>query len=47
MMASVDGFERIDDGFERFLLFAELLGALGIVPNCGVFEFAVDLLEFL
>jgi len=44
LQAGVDGLEGIDNGFERFLLFAEILGALGIVPNGGVFEFPVDLL---
>jgi hypothetical protein len=47
LQAGVDGFEGIDNGFERFFLFAEILGALGIVPNGGVFEFPVDLLELL
>jgi len=47
LQASVYGLEGIDNSFERFLLFAEILSALGIVPDGGVFEFAVDLLEFL
>ena len=47
LQASMDGREGINNGFEGLLLFAEVLGALGIVPDSGVFEFAVDLLEFL
>jgi hypothetical protein len=31
-----------DDVFQRLLLFAQGLGALGVVPDGGVFEFGVD-----
>jgi hypothetical protein len=34
--------ERQDDAFERFLLPAEGLGVLGIVPDVRIFEFLVD-----
>ena len=33
-----------DNGFERLFFFTEILGALGIVPDGGVFQFFVDLL---
>ncbi len=36
--------QREDDGFQRLLLFAEVLGALGIVPDGRIFQFFVDLL---
>jgi len=35
--------QRADDGFERLLLLAELLGALRVVPQLRVLELAVDL----
>ena len=34
--------QRQHDGFKRLLLAAQLLGAFGIVPDLGVFEFLVD-----
>ena len=33
-----------DDGFQRLLLFTEVLGAFGIVPDGWIFQFFVDLL---
>jgi len=33
----------MDDRFQRFFLFAEILGALGIVPDGRIFQFFVDL----
>ncbi|APA71272.1 hypothetical protein YQ44_09905 [Janthinobacterium sp. 1_2014MBL_MicDiv] len=36
--------QREDDGFQRLLLLAEVLGALGIVPDGRIFQFFVDLL---
>jgi uncharacterized membrane protein len=39
--------ERINNVFEGFFFFAQILGALGIVPDLGIFEFGVDLFEFL
>jgi hypothetical protein len=47
LQAAVDGRQRIDDRFEGFFFFAEVLGALRIVPDGGVFEFGVNLFEFL
>jgi hypothetical protein len=35
--------QREDDAFQRLLLLAEILGALLVVPDVGVFEFLVDL----
>jgi len=39
--------KRFDDRFEGFFFFTEVLRALGIFPNLGVFEFGVNLFEFL
>ncbi len=38
-----DAFQRVHDGFEGFLFLAQRLGALGIVPDAGVFH---DLIQF-
>ena len=40
-----DVVEHDDDLFERMLLLAQLLGAGGVVPDRGVFEFAADRLQ--
>jgi hypothetical protein len=37
--------EHHDHVFERFLFLAQVLGALGVVPDGGVFEGGVDLAE--
>ena len=42
-----DLFERDDDAFEGFLLFAELLGARGVVPDVRVFELLADFDQLL
>ena len=47
LQPGVNRRQGIDDGFEGFFLFAEVLGALGVIPDFGIFEFGVDLLEFL
>jgi hypothetical protein len=39
--------ERFNDRLEGFFFFTEILRALGIFPNLGVFEFGVNLFEFL
>jgi hypothetical protein len=36
-----------DDAFEFFLLLAQVLGALLVVPDRGVFQFLVDLFEIV
>jgi len=37
-------YQRVDDGFQRFFLFAEILRFLRVVPDGRVFQFFVDLL---
>jgi len=37
--------DRRDDGLERLLLAPEFLGALGLVPDVGVLERGVDLVQ--
>jgi len=37
----------MDDVFEGFLFPAEILGTFGFIPDGRVFQFGVDLLEFL
>jgi hypothetical protein len=32
----------MDHALERFLLAAQVLGAFGVVPDLGVFEFFID-----
>ncbi len=44
---AVDLDEGVDDRFQRFLFLAEVLGPLLVVPDVGVFQFGVDLFEFL
>lgn len=39
--------QRQDDIFQRFFFTSEFLGLFGIVPDIGVFQFGVDLLEFV
>jgi len=39
--------QRFNNRFERFLFFAEILCALGVLPNFRVFQLGVDLFEFL
>jgi hypothetical protein len=34
--------QRQHDTVERLLLASQLLGALGVVPDCGIFERGVD-----
>jgi hypothetical protein len=34
--------EGDDDAVEQFFLFAQFLGALGVVPDAGVFQAGVD-----
>jgi hypothetical protein len=43
----VEPRERVDDARERSALLVQPLGALGIRPNVGSFELAIDLLEAL
>jgi hypothetical protein len=43
--AGVDLLERGDGGLEAAAFLAELLGALGVVPDAGVLEGAADLYE--
>jgi hypothetical protein len=45
--AGVDAGQRVDYVLERFLFAAQVLGALRVIPDFRVFEFAVDLFEFL
>ncbi len=40
---AADAAQRADDGLERLLLLAELLGALRVVPQLRVLELAIDL----
>jgi hypothetical protein len=37
--------DRLDDVLQRALLAAQLLGALGLVPDLGVLERGVDFVE--
>jgi hypothetical protein len=39
---SAQSVEHQDDVVQRFFLFAQLLGFLGVVPDGGVFERCVD-----
>jgi hypothetical protein len=39
--------ERFNDGFQRFFFFPEILRALGVFPDFRVFQFGVDLFQFL
>jgi hypothetical protein len=43
--AAADAAQRADDGFERLLFLAEVLRALRVVPQLGVFQLAVQRLE--
>ena len=45
--AGVDFGQRVDNRFQRLLFLAEFLRAFRIVPDGGVFQFLVDLFEFL
>lgn len=45
--SAADVRQRVDNIFERFFFFAQVLGALGVVPDCGIFQLGVDLFEFL
>jgi hypothetical protein len=40
--AGVDRREAGDDRIEGLLLFAELLGALGVVPDLGILELSCN-----
>jgi hypothetical protein len=39
--------QRQDDGFQGFLFLAQVLGAFLVVPDFRIFQFAIDLVEFL
>jgi hypothetical protein len=41
----VDIDQRQYDAFQQFLLLAQFLGALGVVPDLGIFEIAVQFFE--
>jgi hypothetical protein len=43
--AHVDGFELRDRGVQRAAFLAEILGALGVGPDAGVFQRARDFYE--
>jgi hypothetical protein len=43
VQVGIGAFERENDVFQRFLFLAEVLGALGIVPDGRIFQFFVDL----
>jgi hypothetical protein len=41
----VDVDQRQYDAFQQFLFLAQFLGALGVVPDLGIFEIAVQFFE--